>query len=266
MKLFASKDKKPKVVEREDGLIDYDIYVMGRTEKTINIVLAALCLFGIGYVFYRNIILSSLLMLLSMKWPKMRIEQIIQKRKNDLTIQFKDMLYSLSSSLSSGKSVESALKDALNELRIIYPDDETYIIKELSYIIRGIEMNETVENMFGQLAERAHIEDIESFVDIFKICKRTGGDIVQVIRSTSQTIGEKVEIKREIDTLIAGKKFEFKTLMCMPIFLILVLTYTAYDYMQPVFETGIGHVVMTIAILSFGLAYVVGSKIMKIEV
>lgn len=266
MDLFKKKHKQPQIVQREDGLIDYDIYIMSKNEKIFNIILAALVLFGIGYVFYKNIILSMLLMLFSLKWPKIRTQQIIEKRKKDLTIQFKDMLYSLSSSLSTGKSVESALKEALKDIRIIYPDDETYIIKEVSYIIRGIEMNETVENMFAQFSERTHIEDIENFTDIFRTCKRTGGDIVQVIRSTSETIGEKIEIKREIDTLISGKKFEFKTLMCMPIFLIVLLTYTAYDYMKPVFETAAGNIVMTIAIVLFAIAYVIGAKIMKINV
>ncbi len=119
-----------------------------------------------------------------------------------------------------------------------------------------------------QFAQRAHIEDIENFTDIFRTCKRTGGDIVQVIRSTSQTIGEKIEIQQEIATIISGKKFEFKALMAMPIFLLLLLTYTAKDYMAPVFDFKkvIGPVVMTVAVALFGVAYFVGTKIMKIEV
>jgi tight adherence protein B len=272
MALFK-KNKEPKMVEREDGLVDYNIYVMKKGERILNIVLAAAVLFGIGYVFYKNPLLSALLVLLAFKWPKMRTKQIIEKRKKDLTVQFKDMLYSLSSSLSAGKSVESGLKEALNDLRIIYPDEDAYIIQETSYIVRGLELNETVEDMFGQFAARSHIEDIENFTDIFSTCKRTGGDIVQVIRSTSQTIGEKIEIQQEIATMIAGKRFEFKVLMLMPIFLILLLTYTAGDYMSPIFmEKGFkvtqlgGPVVMTIAIALFGIAYLVGTKIMKIDV
>jgi tight adherence protein B len=175
-------------------------------------------------------------MIFAIKWPKIRTKQIIERRKKDLTVQFKDMLYSLSSSLSSGRSVELALKESLKDLRIIYPDDDTYIIKEISYIIRGIDMNETVEDMFLQFAKRAHIEDIDNFTDVFRTCKRTGGDIIQITRSTSQIIGEKIEIQQEIASLISGKRFEFKVLMITPIFLILMLTYTAGDYMAPIFD------------------------------
>ena len=40
--------------EREDGLTDYDIYVMGKGEKVLNLLFAAAVLFGVGYVFYQN--------------------------------------------------------------------------------------------------------------------------------------------------------------------------------------------------------------------
>lgn len=262
--LGKSKELEPN--EREDGLIDYDIYIMSKDEKIFNIAIAAVIIFAIGYMCYHNIILSVLLAVFSIKWPKMRVKQIIKKRNAELAIQFKDMLYSLSSSLSAGKSVETGLKECLQDLRIIYPDDETYIIQEISYIVRGVEMNETIEDMFAQFADRAHNEDIENFVDIFRTCKRTGGDMVQVIKTTSQTIGEKIEIKQDINTMISGKKFEFKALMVMPIFLILLLSVSSADYMAPVFETAIGHIVMTVAIILFAIAYIVGDKIMTIEV
>lgn len=265
MGLFKRKNEH-EMVEREDGLIDYDIYVMTKNEKILNIAIAAIVIFLIGYMCYHNIILSLLLAIFSVKWPPMRVKQIIAKRHSDLAVQFKDMLYSLSSSLSAGKSVETGLKECLRDLRIIYPDDDTYIIQELAYIVRGIEMNEPVENMFGQFAERAHNEDIENFVDIFRTCKHTGGDLVQVIKTTSQTIGEKIEIKQEINTMVSGKKFEFKALMVMPVFLILLLSVSSADYMNPVFTTVLGHIVMTIAIALFAVAYIVGNKIMTIEV
>lgn len=264
--MLFKKEKEEEMVEREDGLTDYNVYVMGKTEKILNTVFAAAVLFAVGYIFYHNVILSALLMILAVKWPKIRTRQIIEKRKSQLTIQFKDMLYSLSSALSVGKSVETGIQDALQDLRVIYPDPETDILVELEYILRGIGMNNTVESMFGQFAERAHLEDIENFTDIFVTCKRTGGDLIEVMRSTSSTIGEKIEVKQEIDTTISGKKFEFNTMMVMPVVMVLFLTITSGDYMEPVFTTIPGKLAMTAAIGIFGISYLVGSKLMKIRV
>lgn len=264
--MFGKKRETEEIVEREDGLTDYDIYIMGRTEKTVNIILAAVALFAVGYIFYHSIILSALLMLFAVKWPKMRTKQIIRKRKNQLTLQFKDMLYSLASALSVGKSVESGLQDTLSDLRVIYPDPQTDILVELEYILRGIGMNNTVESMFSQFAERAHLEDIENFVDIFVTCKRTGGDLMEVMRSTSHTIGEKIEVKQEIETTISGKKYEFRFMMVLPVIMVLFLTLTSGEYMEPVFTTIVGRGAMTVAILIFCVSYLVGSKVMEISV
>lgn len=117
--MLFKKEKEEEMVEREDGLTDYNVYVMGKTEKILNMIFAAAVLFAVGYIFYHNVILSALLMTLAVKWPKIRTRQIIEKRKSQLTIQFKDMLYSLSSALSVGKSVETGIQDALQDLRVI---------------------------------------------------------------------------------------------------------------------------------------------------
>lgn len=264
--MFGKKKDAVEMVERDDGLIDYDVYVMSKREKLLNILFAAAVLFAVGYIFYHNLILSALLMLLAVKWPPMRTKQIIEKRKTQLTLQFKELLYALSSALSVGKSVETGLKDSLQDLRVIYPDPETYILVELEYILRGIGVNNTIEDMFLQFAERAHLEDIENFVDIFVTCKRTGGDLIEVMRSTSSTIGEKIEVKQEINTMISGKKYEFNLMMIIPIIMVLFLTVTSGDYMAPVFQTIEGNLAMTAAIAIFGVSYLLGSKIMRINI
>ena len=264
--MFGKKKDAVEMVEREDGLVDYDVYVMGRTEKVLNIILAAAVLFVVGYIFYHNKYLSAFLMVFAVKWPAIRTKQIIAKRKNQLTLQFKELLYALSSALSVGKSVETGLRDSLQDLRVIYPDPETPILVEMEYILRGIGVNNTIEDMFLQFAERAHLEDIENFVDIFVTCKRTGGDLIEVMRSTSNTIGEKIEVKQEINTTISGKKYEFNFMMVIPVIMVLFLTATSWDYMAPVFDTLVGNLAMTAAIAMFGVSYLVGSKIMQINI
>lgn len=266
MYVYGKKKQAEEMVLREDGLTDYDVYVMTKSEKMFTIVVAAIALFAVGYVFYHSLILSALLALFAVKAPKIRTRQIIDKRKNQLSLQFKDMLYSLSSALSVGKSVETGIRDSLQDLQVIYPDPETDILVELGLILRGLGMNNTIEDMFGQFAERAHLEDIDNFVDIFVTCKRTGGDLIEVMRSTSNTIGDKIEVKQEIETMISGKKYEFNFLMILPVIMVLFLTLTSGDYMAPVFTTIVGRIAMTVAIAIFALAYVVGSKIMKINI
>ena len=248
------------------GLTDYNYYVMSKKEKLLYTLIAAAALYVVGYIFYHSHILSAILSLFSLKYPKMRRKQIIEKRKNELNLQFRDMLYSLSSSLSAGKSVEMAFRDVIKDLMIIYPDPNTSIILEVELIVRRIEMNETIESALADFASRSHLEDVENFADVFQTCKRTGGNIVEIIRNTSNIINDKIEIKQEITTLLSSRKFEQKVLNIMPIGLILMLTLTAEDYMNDIFTTIAGRIAMTVAIIFLVAAYFISSKITDIKV
>ena len=66
--MLFKKKEEPEMVEREDGVIDYDVYVMTKEEKIINIIIAAVAIFAVGFVFYKSVILSAVLCLLAFKW------------------------------------------------------------------------------------------------------------------------------------------------------------------------------------------------------
>lgn len=266
MDLFKKEPAQTADEAAENGLTDYNVYHMTRQEKLIWFLFAAAAIFAVGMIFYHRVVLALLLSLAALKFPAIRTRQIIRRRKRELNTQFKDLLYALASSMSAGRSLEGAFRDALRDLEVIYPDAETPIMLETAYIIRCIEMNMTVEDAIGQFAVRAHNEDIQSFSDVIRICKRSGGNLIEVLRSTSQLISDKIETKNEIETLITAKKFESRILSCTPIVMVAVLSVSSPAYMKPVFTTALGNIVMTVAIVMFVAAFFIGEKIMDIEV
>lgn len=263
---YEEQDEEYQEVAYADGLIDYDVYIMSTKERIFYIILAAAVIFTVGMIFYHRPILAGILALASLFFPRIRTKQLIAKRKRELSIQFKELLYALSSSMSAGRSLESAFQDALRDLEILYPDPSTPIMQEVTYILRCLSMNMVVEDAITQFADRAHIEDIKNFADVIRICKRSGGNLIEVIRSTSQMITDKIETKNEIETIITAKKFESRILSCTPIVMVAVLSAASPEYMAPVFEQPIGALVMTIAAILFVVAFFVGEKIMDIEV
>lgn len=266
MEFFKKKKKEPEMAERADGLIDYAVYIMTKKEKNTYIILAAIVIFAVMMVFYENVIIAALFSLLAFKFPKIRTKQIIEKRKKNLNMQFRDMLYSISSSMQAGRSIETAFREAARDMQILYPNPETPIMIEIALIIKALDMNEPIEHTIYAFAVRTHIEDIMNFAEVLNICKRSGGNLVDVVRSTSNVIGDKIETKNEIETLITAKKFESRILSMTPLAMVLILTMTSYDYIGVVFHHPLGIIAMTIAIVMFVIAFFIGEKIMKIEV
>lgn len=244
---------------------DYDSYIMNFRERLFYISAAVVVIFAVAFVFYRSFILSALLMPLALLYPRLKTRDIIARRKKELNIQFKDMLYSLSSSISAGKTVEAAFREVLKDLAVLYPEPATFILVEVRRIISRLEMNETLESALSDFAMRARLEDVDNFVNVFNICKRSGGNIAEVIKNTSAIINDRIEVGQEVDTLLAERKFEQKVLNIMPILMILLLSASAPDYMSPVFSTGAGRFTMSVSIVLLIAAWFISAKVSDIK-
>ena len=245
---------------------NYNVYRMSAAEKFLSAAAAMIAVFGVAYIFYRNIPLCAAVSPIGLFYIPYRRKQRIIKRRDELKQQFRDMLYSLSSSLMAGKTMESAMREVRSDLEILYPDPETAIIREVDIILRKILLNETIDSALNDLAERSGLEDIDSFCDVLATCRKMGGNLVEIVKNTTNILGDKMEIKNEIDVLLAQRKFEKKVLNVMPIALILVLSMAAKDYIEPVFTTLTGKLVMSAAILLLAVSWLVSEKIMNIDV
>ena len=254
------------VITNTSAPVDYNLYQMTVKEKLLCILTASIVIFAAGYIFYRSIVLSLLLIPLALLFPRFHTKEIIRKRKTELNLQFREALYSIASSLSAGKSIETALRDAQKELSIQYPDAETYILIELEQINKRIEMNETIEEALADFAARSNLEDIMNFTDVFAICKRTGGNLVEVVKNAAEIISEKIDVKQEINVLLTEKRLEHKVLNLMPVGIVLMLSTSAEEFMAPVFTEPLGRAAMTFSLMLFTAAFLISKKIMDIEV
>lgn len=260
------KIKKTETPQSESGVVDYSVYVMSGREKVLCILAAGCVLFGIGYIFYRSVPLSCLFALLALKYPRFRTAQVIRKRKQKLSLQFKDMIYSLSSAISAGNSVEHALELALEDMEVQYGDPNTYIVKELELITSRVSMNQNVEEVLADFGRRSGLEDIKTFAGMFEIAKRTSGNTIDIIRQTSAVITDKIEIENEMETMLSGKKMEQKVLTAIPILLVYFLTVTTGDFMAPIFTTVGGRCVATVAVVIIGIGFFWSVKLTDIAI
>lgn len=262
---MRKKEKLSEQTEARNGT-DYNEYHMNPIEWTFYAIAAGTVLFCVGYIFYQHIILSAVLAVGGLFYPKMRKKQIIKSRKSKLNLQFKDMLYSLSSAVGAGNSVEKALFVTLEDMRQQYNDPNAFIIKELELMVSRVSLNNTIEDVLNDFAARSHLEDIQTFANIFEISKRTGGNLIEIIRNTTQIIADKIETQTEISTIISGQQMEQKVLMVMPFALVFFMTKTGSGFMDPIFTTWLGRIIATISLAIILLGSLWSKKIADIRI
>jgi tight adherence protein B len=191
---------------------------------------------------------------------------LAEKRKTLLLAQFRDFLYSLSASFAAGRQMRDGLVEARENLRLTYEEKSPMICEITSMLIKLDESRASEEEVLRDFANRSHLEDIRSFFDTYFICRKTGGDMNKVISKTSAMLIEKIGIEKEIHTITSQKSFEGKIISAMPVVVILFLNLVSPAYIEVLYTTATGKLIMTIAMVGIFYAYKVTTKLMKIEV
>ena len=132
-----------------------------------------------------------------------------------MNYQFRDALNALSVAVQAGYSIENAVSACTRDLERLY-DRNTDILEEFHYIESQQSVSVPVEELFLDLGERSKVEDIENFASVFYTAKRTGGDLDKVIQKVTRMLGDKIDVKKEIETTLAAKKSEQFIMSMMP--------------------------------------------------
>ncbi len=217
-----------------------------------------------AWLLYKHIfgLLSALIILPIYKKSYQKVQ--IEKRKKELLIQFKEAMQSVSVAVLSGFSIENAWREAEKEIEIMYGKD-AYMTVELKQMNAAVHTNQPIEQLLYQFALRSACEDILNFAEVFQFAKRSGGNFGKIIQNTINRISEKMEVEKEIQTVISGKKMEQRVMNVMPIFLLCYLNLTSKEFLAPLYGNLFGACVMTLAFFAYMGALILSQKLMDIK-
>lgn len=259
--------KEKKEIEIKTGLlgnaIDYSCYQFSVKEKILYFLIGLVLGFAAGYIFYESIILSLIAgIIVGYIFLPVRNKQIIEKRKDKLLLQFKDMLESISTSLGAGNNIRDSFKSAQDDAKTQY-GEESYIYLELDIINKGLQNNINIEDLLMDFGDRSQITDIINFANVFETCYRKGGNIQEVLKNTYTIICDKIDIALEIKTVVASKTNEQNIMLVMPLLFVLLFKMLGSEIVDLTSATG--RISTTIAIIIFAIAYMLGKKILDIK-
>lgn len=249
-------------------------YIQGVDYRTYHASLGEKVLFGLeglffisvaGVLFYRSWIAVLIFLPCIPFYIKKKEKDKRDKRIIILNMEFKEAILSLASSLSAGYSIENAFKEGLKDMSLIY-GTESLIVKEFQYIAGRIEMNVTIETLLEEFAGRSGVEDIKSFSQVFSTAKRTGGDLILIIQSTVENISQKIEVKREIITIMTQKQFEQKIMSMVPFIIIIYINLTSPGFLDPLYGNSTGIIIMTACLMAYLFSSYISKKIIEIHI
>mgnify|MGYP000362610807 CR=1 FL=1 len=245
---------------------DYNEYALSKKERASFAAgfVSFLCL--PGYVFYESLLPAAAGLFAYRKEERFYRNYKAGCRKNALLLQFRDFLYSLSSSFATGRHMTEAIQEAGENLREIYGENSDMAAETESMLRRIRETGATDLEVLADFSARSHLEEAEDFTQVFRACRETGGNLVAAVNKAATVIGEKINIEREIKTMVAQKKLEGRIITAMPAVIIFFLQLMSADYLDVMYQTLAGRILMSAALgLTLGASIVI-ERITEIEV
>ncbi len=237
-----------------------------KTEKHKYVVISYVSIFLLSLLFYKSFLISAVFGFICLGGLKRYERHTVEKKKALILREFNDFLYSIASSFEMGSNLVTALEDSEKVLESIYREKGILVEEVRKMRLEIINGNQREEVALINFSERVPIEDVRNFVEVYIFCKKIGGNINKVISKSSQIITEKVVIEREIRATMSQKKFEGQIITFMPILTVLLLNIFSPTYLEILYTTLAGRVIMTISMGSIVGAFLLMEKLTRIDI
>lgn len=262
MRVSLKKKDLNNIEENEQSaLYDYSTYHMKLSDKLLAFLIGFVGTAVAIHIFFGNLLVDLVFgIIVGIIAQPIYRKFMINRNLNKLTIQFKDMLDSLNSSVSAGNVMQRAFMDAQTDMRFQYGAG-SFIVNELQTINNGIMNGRVIEELILDFGNRSHVEDVINFANVFKIAQRQGGNMKSIITETKNIICDKIEIEQEINSVVNGTKNELNIMMLMPLLIVPMMSSFSQEGDDPM----VNIVVKLLGLGIFIFAYVVGRKIVNIK-
>lgn len=246
--------------------IRYDEYRMNARELLVGAGKGVIVCAILSYTFFRSILVFMVMAPIGVIGGIIIEKQrLLEKRKKELSTQFKESMVILASSLSAGYSVENALAAEVAELSSLFGENGL-ITREFSYMVHQIRTNRSVEQVLDDFSERSGLEDIQNFSEVFAVAKRSSGDLGNIMKHTAEVIRDKMQVEEEIMMLTASKQFEQKIMNLIPFFIVIYVESASPGFFNQMYQTALGRVLMSVCMVIYLISYVLSKKILAIEI
>ena len=244
---------------------DYGQMEFSRKEKFLFGIGMLFFLGVVSQMFYQNLVLLFLFPLLYRKGMALYADYKVNKRKRQFLLEFRDFLFSLSTSFATGRHILDGLRDGARYVEEIH-GKHGVLQKELWYIIKAIEETGASDfSLLSDLAKRINLEDVYLFIDVFGACRETGGDLASSMHKSAFVISEKISLEQEIKTMVAQKKLEGRMITAMPFVMICFLQCVSPGYLEVMYTTVGGRCLMTIGLIMMIFAFLWMERMTNVE-
>lgn len=183
----------------------------------------------------------------------------IRRRRKKFTNQLGDMLTMVANALRAGFSFMQAFELIAREM-------DAPMGREVQLVVNEVNLGNTLESALDNMQRRVASPDFELVVTAVLIQRQVGGDLASILDTISETIAERVRMRREVMTLTAQGRASGWVLAAIPVALFAILYMMSPSYLSPLIDTETGRMFMIGALVLEVIGFFVIQRIVDIKI
>ena len=180
------------------------------------------------------------------------LKRALARRRNQFAEQLPDNLQVLSSALRAGHSFVGALSVVVNDA----PEPAK---SEFSRVVADEQLGVPIEDALRVVVERMENRELEQVALVAALQRETGGNTAEVLHRVTDTIRERFELRRTVNTLTAQGRMSRWVLTLLPIGLLVIITLINPGYINIMYSSMVGRILLVMA----GISVTAGSFVIK---
>lgn len=190
--------------------------------------------------------------------PRQIVKGMARKRVKKFEAQLLDVISTVRSGLSSGRSILQCLESVTHDM----PDP---VRTEFALFLKHHRMGKDISECAELLRRRMPSDDLGLVLICIQINQKVGGNLGQVLERIEGTIRARFELKGRVDSLTSQGKFEGFVMAAAPFAIAGILLLLDRDLMLPLFTDPIGWIAWGAVFVMEAIAFVMIKVITTVD-
>jgi tight adherence protein B len=225
-------DRFAEILEIADIKANRETIVLG----TIIATLLTFLIIFVGTGSYLWALFALGIPVISREW----VIRTLARRRNRFSEQLPDALQVIASALRSGHSFAGALA-------VVVESSSEPMKSEMQRVVADEQLGIPLQQSLDVVAKRMASRDVEQIALVAELQREAGGNAAEVVDRVAETVRERFELRRLIQTLTVQGRMSRWIVSALPIVIILLLQVENPHYLHPLLASTAGKVVFGLA-------------------
>jgi tight adherence protein B len=151
-------------------------------------------------------------------------------------------------------------------LSVVMDDAVEPTRREFQRVISDERLGIPMELALTTVVRRMQSKDLEQVALVAALQRETGGSTAEVLERVTQTVRDRLALRRMVQTLTAQGRMSRWIVSALPVVLLGLITLINPSYVRPLYTTGLGQALLCVAVVLVVTGSLVIKRIVDIKV